>query len=250
MRFALISDIHGNLNALEAVLEDIEAKGGADQLVCLGDITAVGPQPKESLDKVRELDCPIIMGNHDEWLLTMDDELLIPEAAKVDKVLAEIVKDIDTWDRDQLTKEDLEFVKTFKNWWRVDLSDEIDLLCFHGSPRSHTDMLVSTSSDEELNEMFERKRAAVMIGGHTHLQMLRRWQHMLIINPGSVGAPFYHNFRGEIRNPWWAEYAILEFREGNFSIDLRRVSYDVDKMLKIVHDSGMPHTDWWINARD
>ncbi|MCB0291188.1 MAG: metallophosphoesterase, partial [Calditrichaeota bacterium] len=71
MKIALISDIHGNLTALEAVLADIRRRG-ADRIICLGDLATLGPQPREVIARLRELDCPGIMGNHDAALLHLE----------------------------------------------------------------------------------------------------------------------------------------------------------------------------------
>jgi predicted phosphodiesterase len=68
MRMALISDIHGNLVALEAVMNDLERQG-AERMVCLGDVAASGPQPRGVLQRLQALDCPVVMGNADAWLL-------------------------------------------------------------------------------------------------------------------------------------------------------------------------------------
>ena len=68
MRVALISDIHGNEVALRAVLEEIESEG-IEQIVCLGDVATLGPRPGRVIDLIEGLDCPCIMGNHDEFLL-------------------------------------------------------------------------------------------------------------------------------------------------------------------------------------
>lgn len=69
MRIALIADIHGNVVALDEVLAELEKKA-VDQIVCLGDVAAGGPRPAQTLERLRELDCPVVMGNADQWLLT------------------------------------------------------------------------------------------------------------------------------------------------------------------------------------
>ena len=104
MRVALISDIHGNHVALDAVLADIDG-AGVDQVICLGDVATLGPQPKEVVQKVRDLGCPCILGNHDAFLL--DTALVHGYTGESD-----IVRAVD-WARSQLTEEDLDFVKTF-----------------------------------------------------------------------------------------------------------------------------------------
>lgn len=126
---------------------------------------------------------------------------------------------------------------------RLELSG-LDLLCFHGSPRSHDDRIVATTYDETLAEFF-RERAPLMLGGHTHAQLLRRFQTSLFVNPGSVGLPYEFLSSGEARNPPWAEYALVDVRRGQPSITFRRVPYDVSPILEAAEKSGMPHAAWW-----
>ncbi len=76
MRIGLISDIHGNLLALEVVLQEL-AQEQVDQIICLGDVGALGPQPRQVIERLRYLHCPVILGNTDAWLLTCVQLLLI-----------------------------------------------------------------------------------------------------------------------------------------------------------------------------
>jgi predicted phosphodiesterase len=94
--------------------------------------------------------------------------------------------------------------------------------------------------------MFAECSGKVCAGGHTHTQMLRRWQDWLIINPGSIGLPFVKKADGTLHRPPFSEYAILEVNDGALSVDLRRVPFDVPAMLKIASTSDMPHADVWI----
>jgi predicted phosphodiesterase len=142
MRVAIISDIHGNLISLNAVLEDIERQT-VDQIVCLGDVAATGPQPHEVVQRLRALNCPVIMGNTDEWLL----QPTITEEA--DSTTAGIER-IDLWCAGQLTESDREFLRGFVPSYSLALNDTIDVLCFHGSPHSHSDILRATTPEDEV----------------------------------------------------------------------------------------------------
>ncbi|NIW96182.1 MAG: metallophosphoesterase, partial [Phycisphaerae bacterium] len=83
-------------------------------------------------------------------------------------------------------------------------------LCFHGSPQSNTDLIFATTSEEDLERMLSGFQATGMAGGHSHTQMLRRYKDVLLFNPGSIGMPFeYSRQTGQVRNPPWAEYALL-----------------------------------------
>ncbi len=236
MRVALISDIHGNLVSLEAVLEDI-AKEDIDEVICLGDVAATGPQPRETIRRLRGMDCPVVMGNADAWFLK-------PEPRGGMQNL-ERFSDIDLWCFQQLRSEDLEYVRSFRPYLELTLEEATTLLCFHGSPRSNTDVIATTTPDEELDQMLSGYQAAVMAGGHTHVQMLRRHRDTIIVNPGSVGLPFeISSSTDRVRNPPWAEYAVLR-AEGSIGVELRRAAVDVEAVVQTALKSGMPHGDWW-----
>lgn len=238
MRVALISDIHGNLHALDAVLAELERES-YDRLVCLGDV-AVGPQPREALARVRDLGCPVVMGN---WDAAFVDGM--PPAG--DDVMQKLV-DVGAFWADSLTAEDRDFIRTFVSTLEVGLEGGDTLLCYHGSPRSYNDWLFAATPDEEVDVMLGGFDAQLMAGGHTHLQMLRRRERTVLLNPGSVGLPFRRWWPSTIRIGPWAEYGLITVTDGELTIDLRRTRYDVDAMLRLCRESGMPHADWWLES--
>jgi len=102
--------------------------------------------------------------------------------------------------------------------------------------------------EEELERMLSGCQATVVAGGHTHTQMLRRFREMTVINPGSVGLTIERSsLTGEVRNPPWAEYAVVGLEKGELWIEFRRVPYDVGELIQAARESGMLHTEWWIN---
>lgn len=234
---AVISDIHGNLGALEAVLADI-GKIGADEFVCLGDVASFGPQPQETLRRVQALGCPVVMGNTDNGLL--QPHTLEPKPTELQKIFA----DVERWCAAQLTEEDRAFIRTFQPIVSLELNG-LSLLCFHGSPGSYNNVIVATTPDERLGELFAGRNATVMLGGHTHAQLLRRFQNVTFVNPGSVGSPYELSPSGEARSPAWAEYVLLEVIKEQPSITFRRVPYDVRPVLEVAEKNGMPHAAWW-----
>ena len=229
MRFALISDIHGNLPALEAVLEEI-GREDIDEILCLGDV-AVGPQPGETLDRVRELGCPVVLGNWDAYFV----HGFPAQHTEIGRQLVEMGE----WWADQLSAEQRAYIETF-----VDDLTRPGLFAFHGSPRSYEDFIYATTPDAELSEMLNGARAPLLAGGHTHFAMVRHFDGLLMVNPGSVGLPFARQ-EAVMRISPWAEYAIVDGERGRLSVELRRTPFDVDSLLELIRKSGMPHADWW-----
>lgn len=239
MRIAFISDIHGNFTALEAVIKDIKSQR-VDQIISLGDTVSLGPQPRKVLDELRTFDGIYIAGNHDEAILA-------PERAGQLEIAEHLVPDLH-WCRERLTSEDFEFIKSFKNTHEVTFPNGVQLLAFHGSPTSRTDIIQATTPPGQLEKYFSGYAASVFIGGHSHIQMHRRYGKLLVLNSGSVGNAF--EFAFSPGNPPhllpWAEYAIIDQSGDSFSVDLRRVKFDIEKLVSEVEISGLPGTDWWL----
>ena len=222
MRVALISDIHGNAVALRAVLDDIK-KRGADRIVCLGDVATLGPSPHAVIDILRELGCPCIRGNHDDFLL---DEELIKSYTDAPPIVHAVRAC-----RETLSQAELEFLATFQPTLDLDL-DGTRLALFHGSPRSNTEDLLATTPAGLLDEALGTGRPIVMAGGHTHLQMLRQHHGTLLVNPGSVGLPFEaYAHHGPPRVLAHAEYAVVESVRDSVTIGLCRVPVERAALL-------------------
>ena len=235
MRLGLVSDIHGNLLALEAVLAELESEE-LDRIVCLGDVVA-GPRANDALARIRELGCPVIIGNWDAWSVDGMPEATAPVEEKLYGLGA-------YW-AERLTDDDRQFIRSFLPRLEVELESGTSLLCFHGSPTSFDHWIVATTPDDEVAAMLGDFEAPVLAGGHTHLQMVRRYSEALLINPGSVGLPFELWTPEDVRIAPRAEYAVLTSSDGRLAVDLRRTSYDVEAHLRGGLESGMPYADWW-----
>ncbi len=236
MRIALISDIHGNCLALDAVLADIRRQA-VQQIVCLGDAIQGGAQPAETIQRLRDMQCPVVMGNADAWLLTGQEtssqEQTLPQQWAVR-----------AWSLAQVSDADRAFIEQFQPTVVLPLEADKKLLCFHGSPSSFDDILLPNTSQEEFERLLGNCHAMVLAGGHTHTQQLRRVHDDWYVNPGSVG--FAYNWRlpqEEFHADPWAEYALLTVEEEQMGVEFRHVPFDVERMLEVVQSSGRPHIE-------
>jgi putative phosphoesterase len=240
MKIALISDIHGNEDALDSVISDIK-KCGVDFTICLGDIVTLGPSPVEVLKKIKNLKCPCIIGNH-------EDVLFDPNNAE----LYEIQKNLDStisWCLNKLSKEDLDFLKTCQPTSIIELGNEKKMLCYHASPKSTIQGIYSHTNNEVLSDLFGMldKNIILAAGGHTHEQMLRQYNNITIINPGSVGCAFVTPLKSKSPPSYLpiAEYAIIKIDEENVGVEFKRLKFDMNNFMSTTLKSDIPLKDWW-----
>jgi predicted phosphodiesterase len=219
MLVALISDLHANRLALDAVLDDA-TRAGAERVVCLGDVATLGPEPHAVLARLQALGCACIVGNHDSFMLDAD---LIRSYTEAPPVVAAV-----DWCRAQLSTAELDFVRSFVPTLTVPLGGAATLFCYHGTPRSNLEDLLVTTPSATVDEMVRGHAATVMAGGHTHLPMVRQHHGTLIVNPGSVGLPFMkHEGGGPPTVMANAEYALVESIDtGAVEVRLRRLPLD------------------------
>lgn len=239
MRIAIISDIHGNCVALDAALNNIE-QANVDQLVCLGDAVQGGPQPAQVVARLRELGCPVVMGNADDWLLTGIDSGAenIPDErrARMDRVRE--------WQLTKLSENDLSFIRAFHPTVQIELDDQRVLFCYHGSPKSFDHVILPQTPDEEVRGYLKPQENMIYTGGHTHMQFIRHFGRTFHFNPGSVGVAYRHDQPDDhFRLDPWAEYALLSSRSGNLSLEFRRIPFDVQSLLSVYKTSGRPFAE-------
>ncbi len=244
MRTAILSDLHGNLVALDAVLSDMEKRGDLDRTICLGDVAAVGPRPRETIAFLRKMKWPCVMGNTDEALansiLEDYDHLDAPKDEK------RRMMTLDRWTAAQLDDSDRRFLSSFRPTVKVK-DRRFSLLCYHGSPRSNTEGILATTPVDKVSEILGSHDATIFAGGHTHVQLFRRFRASVIINPGSVGLPLERTASGRIINPAHAEYAIVNYAGGVLDVELLAIPYPLSALKKAVRDSGMPDPDSWLS---
>lgn len=239
MRVAIISDIHGNCVALDAVLTDL-GQDKVDRLVCLGDAIQGGPQPADVVARLRHLACPVVMGNADAWLLTGqetgNETFSAERLAKMNEARV--------WSLSQLSPEDRAFMAGFQATVNIPLNSSRNLVCFHGSPASFDEIILPTTPEEKFQQILGAYIPHILTGGHTHLQQLRRLGtgESFFFNPGSVGLAYSHHQPEEsFRVDPWAEYAVLSVEAERLSLEFRRVPFDVAALVAVYRASGRPH---------
>ena len=237
MRLAVLSDIHGNLTAFETAWADVQAQGEFDQIWILGDLAAFGPRPAACIQRVRQLKeeigkkkFKVIGGNTDRYMVN-GTRPRMPSAKDEDafKKLAAMWQSRDTalnWAVEQITYEDYEFLKEIRG---AETSLKADgygyVIGYHAIPGDDEAMALTPDSENEIAQDALLDRAGRMgIGGHTHLQMDRDLGHWRAINVGSIGLSF--------GAPGMAEWGLFTFENGEASVDLRRIPYDVAAVLR------------------
>jgi len=239
-RLALLADVHGNLTALEAALADLAAFEVAGVL-CLGDAANFGPQPRETLRRLRGLSPKCVLGNTDASLLT---PRTLAEVKAPNEDTAAILA-IEAWCTAQLEEADRDYLRSFQSSLRIDLGG-LATVAYHGSPRNFDDQIRATTADEELDGYLAGEQAGLFLGAHTHEQFVRRWQSAVVANPGSVGQSFVRPGGGRVVSWPVAEYALLEVLRGQANLHFRRVPYDLAALQEAVAASGMPHQETWL----
>jgi len=217
VRIAIISDVHGNLAALEAVLADI-ARDAVDQIVCLGDLAFKGPQPAECIARIRELGIPCIHGNTDVMLLMAAGRkpsrpLPLPEGFRMPDSPPPPL----AWPLARLSAADLDFLAGLPFDHRLE-ADGVSVLFVHASPQDAATGVVPTMGADEIRPLLRDERADWIISGHVHQAYAFRFEGRWLANPGAVG----FSLDGDGR----AAYAVLDTARSRF--ELRRVAYDVD----------------------
>jgi predicted phosphodiesterase len=240
MKTVILSDIHGNLVALESVLAEIE-RLRSDQVVCLGDVAAAGPRPVEVIDRLRQTSWRFVLGNTDAWLL---DPRLTNEPTEDQRRLDEL----ELWGSEQLGAAQRAFLESFAPSLDLDLGSGRRLCAYHGAPESFSIELLPGTPSEELAVRFAGREAELFAGGHTHEAMLRRFRSAWVLNPGSVGLPLEEQSDGSIRHPALAEWSVVDSRAVGLSVELKRTAIDVPALTADARASGMPHVEWWLRS--
>jgi putative phosphoesterase len=219
MRIVVISDIHSNLDALEAVARKLPTY---DELYCLGDIVGYGPEPNEVVERLQELGPTVVlMGNHDDAVVRDNVEGFSTHAATAVK-----------WTRRVISETNLGYLRELKPLAKVK-RDGKTLALFHGSPRDPLSEYVYPGLPGRIVRGFVKKaEAQIVLLGHTHMPMLYRFNESILANPGSIGQPRDGDRR--------ASFAMLSVTQSETKFQVHRVEYEVEPVAQKILKVGLP----------
>jgi putative phosphoesterase len=222
MRIAVVSDIHANLTALDAVIADVNAVG-VDLVVHGGDLMGGGTRPAEVVDRVRELDWPGVFGNTDEvnWNPALVAEKIAGDRFRTvrDAILTYTVPHT----LSAIGRERLAWLRALPLRWSGH-----DLTVVHAGLHDAWQIVTAAATDEELSRAFAGAGTSRVAYGHIHVPFVRRLPGVIVVNCGAVSL----SFDGDPR----ASYALIDGDE----VEIRRVAYDIDKEIKLLARSDDP----------
>ena len=229
----IFGDIHGNLPALEAVFQDIDARG-LSRLYCLGDLVGYGTFPNEVVNLIRQRGIPTLMGNYDQGVGSNSDDCGCAYKTDVERRRGELSI---AWTNAHTTEDNRAFLHDLPAHIPMQLGD-LQVLLVHGSPRKVNEYLFEDRPDDYFERIMDAAQADVLVCGHTHLpyhKVLPSGRH--VINAGSVGKPKDHDPR--------AGYITLTITGRAVQVEFIRVPYDIERTAQAIEatpeEGGMPH---------
>lgn len=229
MRIAILSDIHGNAVALEAVLADVTRRGPFDQIIVAGDLVWSGPRPREVVDQLLALRAAIIRGNTDAFFDATPGET--PEGKEPSRFAIHL-----GWMAEQLGPERIAYLRSLPFSHRVLPAPGQELLVVHANPRDLDQPILSRAPDGTLDELLledgREPSWRCLAFGHVHTPFQRVWRGRLLVNVASVGLPM----DGDPR----AAYAILSWEGREWRAEHQRVAYQTAVVAREMRTSGLP----------
>ena len=238
MRLAVLSDIHGNPLALDAVLADIAAQGGVDGYWVLGDLSALGYDPTTPVARVAALpNARFVRGNTDRYTVTGEMPPMMRDRAQEDPARIDILLEFAqsfAWTRGYLTASGhLDWLSALPLEQRMTLPDGTRMLGVHAAPGTDDGPGIHPGlSDAELAAVLAPADADLVFVGHTHVPVDRTAGGVRVINLGSVSNPATSDLR--------ACYVLLDADESGYRTRFRRVDYDREEAIAAVERAGHP----------
>ncbi len=229
MIVAVLSDMHGNSAATEAVLADIDAHA-PDEVVCLGDLVGYGARPNETIDLIRSRGILTIMGNYDDGVGFDRDDC---GCAYKDDLERERGQQSLMWTRSVVTADRKAWLRTLVPELRREVNDA-RIRFVHGSPRRMNEYLFADRDPASLARIARSAECDVLVFGHTHIPWSREIEGVRFVNTGSVGKPK----DGDSRAGW----VLLTVNEdGGMVFGIHRVAYDIASMARAIREAdGLP----------
>lgn len=226
MRIAIISDIHANIGALEAVLDDLQRQN-VEAMYCLGDLVGYAAHPNEVIDRIRRDGTPTIMGNYDDGVGFDRDECGCAYRDPEEQRLGDLSL---RWTRRTVTSDRKDFLRSLQPEIRFE-ADGKRFRLVHGSPRRMNEYLFEDRPISSFQRLAATSEADVLIFGHTHKPYTKRIDGVSFVNAGSVGKP-------KDGNPL-ACYVVMD-TGGEVAVEFRRISYDIEAEATAIRDSSLP----------
>jgi predicted phosphodiesterase len=226
MRMAIVSDVHGNSTAFEAVLADLRLPA-PDLIFHGGDLADGGANPAVIVDRIRDLGWPGVVGNADEMLF--DPQSLDDFANSLPPMpgLFKAIRDIAAFSREVLGEERLSWLSRLPS---AQFHETLSLV--HAGPASTWRAPGHGADDQELKSIYGSLGRPLAVYGHVHHPYIRRLEGLTVANSGSVSLPYDGDRR--------ASYLLID----DSVPAIRRVEYDIERELKALSASGIPHADW------
>lgn len=219
MKIAVISDIHGNIFALDEVLKDIK-KQNVDCIICLGDLVGYGCNPNEVIQRIREEKILCIKGNYDASVIDKDYTFIRENEVNSFSL---------PWAIKTVTEENIKFLNELPSNIILDVGSK-KIQFVHGSPRKINEYL--TEGYEKIDEVINEFNYDVLVCAHTHIPYIKEVNSKLIINDGSVGKPKNGTPK--------ATYLIISTTNNNITLEIISVSYDYKKIMSKMEELDFP----------
>jgi len=231
-RIAIVSDVHGNLPALEAVLEELERQEPFDRVVGGGDYTSGGVFPQEALDRQRRLGWDFVRGNADEEIVEVATRGRVPAQGRVGNPPSGEMLESLRWVAERLDEESIEFLAGLPISWSIEGPSGKRLVYVHSTPSSTHPVISPEASEDEVNALLDEAQADVLLHGHIHYAYVRPLGERVIASVGSVGYPFDRDPR--------PCFLIATDDGTGWTLSHQRVSYDNEAYIGDLNRSAMP----------
>lgn len=232
MRIAVISDIHGNIEALKMVYQDIISRK-VDLIISAGDLVGYGAFPNEVIEFIKEKNIISVMGNYDDGVgferLACGCDYSSQKALELGALSL-------NWTIDSVSDDNKKYLRGLPKYLEMEIADK-KILIVHGSPRRLNEYLYKDS--EVLDEVVKELKADILVCGHTHIPYFEDVEGKLIVNAGSVGKPKPEDKNADTFDNR-VSYVILELLEDDLKVEILKVEYDFEKMAKAIEKVGLP----------